>query len=407
MALETEKPADFSADELETLARNFDVHDPRYAKCPYFATAAHMRKEGDVVRADSYGGYWVAVSNAAVAKAARDWRQFTNTRGVVIGEDKPQKFVPEELDPPLHSQFRRMMNPFFTRDAASELAPKLRELADRLIDGFIARGEADLTADYATPLSGMVFFDHLFGFSSEEASYCREAASDGMFAHDPAMRADGFRRIELFVRDLMEKRKGKPSNGGFVDTIRTGMVGDRPVTDEEAVGCIQLMIVAGGDTAIVAMGAMFQVMVQNPDLRERLISDPSLIPAAFEEMVRLQSPSVAIQRTVTQDTEFFGRQLVEGEKLYLLWGSANRDEKVFEEPDSFILNRPNIKEHVAFGGGSHKCIGEWYARTIVGIATEKLLERIPDFKFKPGAEMEYLMGQSRGPLSSPVVFEPR
>jgi cytochrome P450 len=399
--------ADFTEDELVELARNFDVHEPRYVKCPYFATAAHMRKQGDVVRAESYGGYWVAVSNAAVAQGARDWRRFTNTRGVVIGSDKPQKFVPEEYDPPLHSQFRRLLNPFFTREAAKDLEPKLYALADRLIDGFIANGRADLTEQYATPLSGMVFFEHLFGFTAEEAALCKAATTDGMFGATAEIRADGFLRVEKFVRELMAGRKGKPSDGGFIDTVRTGSIGGRPVEDEEAVGCIQLMIIAGGDTAIVAMGAMFEVIAGNPDLRRQLIADPGLIPQAFEEMVRLQSPSVAIQRTATEDTEFFGKQIQEGEKLYLLWGSANRDEKVFEAPDEFILNRPNIKEHVAFGAGSHKCIGEWYARTIVAIATEKLLERIPDFEIEPGVDLEYLMGQSRGPLSFPVVFEPR
>jgi cytochrome P450 len=398
---------DFTQEELAELARNFDVHDPRYVKCPYFSTAAHMRKQGDVVRAESYGGYFVAVSNAAVAQGARDWRRFTNTRGVVIGEDKPQKFVPEEYDPPLHSQFRRILNPFFTRDAAKALEPKLYSLADKLIDGFIADGRADLTERYATPLSGLVFFEHLFGFTPEQAAHCKAAASDGMFGHTPEIRADGFRRVELFVRNLMNERKGKPSDGGFIDTVRTGTLGDRPVSEEEAVGCIQLMIIAGGDTAIVAMGAMFEVLATNSSLRQQLIDNPDLVPQAFEEMVRLQSPSVAIQRTATQETEFFGQHLREGDKLYLLWGSANRDEKVFENPDEFILDRPNIKEHVAFGAGSHKCIGEWFARTIVGIATEKLLERIPDFQIEPGVELEFLMGQSRGPLSFPIVFEPR
>ncbi|WP_068875337.1 MULTISPECIES: cytochrome P450 [unclassified Phenylobacterium] len=394
---------DFSESELAELALRFDVHDPRYVKCPYFPTAALMRTQGQVVRAESYGGYWVAVSHEAVTTAARDWRHFTNTRGVVIGEDKPQKFVPEEYDPPLHSQFRRILNPFFTREAALALEPKLAALADRLIDGFIGTGEADLTEQYATPLSGLVFFEHLFNFTPEQAAYCKAAATDGMFAHDPAVRADGFARVERFVKDLMEGRRGKPSDGGFIDTVRTGTIGDRPVTDEEAVGCIQLMIVAGGDTAILAMGVMFEQLARDPGLRRRVIEDPSLLLPAIEETIRLQSPSVAIQRTVTADTELCGQQLKAGEKLYLLWGSANRDAAVFERPDDLIIDRPNIKQHIAFGAGAHKCIGEWYARAIMKVACERLLARIPEFDLQ-SEEIAYLMGQSRGPLAVPIRF---
>lgn len=386
------------------LARNFDVHDPLYTKCPYFATAAHMRAEGPVVRAESYGGYWVAVKHEAIAEAARDWRHFTNTRGVVIGEDKPQKFVPEEYDPPLHSHFRRIMNPFFAREAAKELEPKIEALANTLIDGFIGSGGVDLTKAYATPISAMVFFEHLFNFTPEDSEYCRQAATDGMFAHDPQVRMAGFARVEAFAKDLIAKRRDLPSDGGFIDTVRTGMIAGRPVEEEEAVGCIQLMIVAGGDTAILAIGLMIQQLANDPDLRRRVVADLSLLPSAIEEMIRLHSPSVAIQRTVTEDTELCGQRLQAGEKLYLLWGSGNRDESVFEDADTFKLDRPNIKEHVAFGAGAHKCLGEWWARTIVRVATECLLRRIPDFQIEPGAEIEYLMGQSRGPLNMPVVF---
>jgi len=399
------KNRSFSEKELEELAQNFDVHDPRYVKCPYFATLAHMRDKGeDVVRAESYGGYWVAVTHDSVGKVARDWRNFSNTKGVVIGGDKPQKFVPEELDPPLHSRFRKIMNPFFTRNAAKDLEPKLAELADKLIDGFINDGKVELVEAYATHISNFVFMEHLFGFNTEQVEFCKNAAADAMFGETAEIRGDGFARIEKFARDIIASRQGKPSDGGYIDTIRTGMIGDRAVTEEEAVGNIQLMIVAGGDTAIIAQGLMFELLATMPDLRKKIIADPDLLLPAIEEMIRLQSPSVAIQRTVMKDMEFCGKELKDGDKMYLLWGSANRDESVFYNADQFILNRPNIADHLAFGAGAHKCIGEWYARTIVKISTERLLNRIPDFKIEPGAEINYMMGQSRGPLNMPVVF---
>lgn len=396
-----------SAEEIAHLATNFDVHDPRFAKCPYFSTLSHMRQLGDVVRQGSYGGYWAVTSHAAVTAAARDWRHFTSTQGGVLGNDKPQKFLPVDLDPPAHSQFRRILNPFFTRDSAAVLEPKIEKLGNELIDGFIREGRVDLTKRFAEPISGMIFFDHLFGFAPDQAEYCREAANEAMFAHDERVRAEGFAKVERFTQELIAGLKDKVPDGGFIDTVRTATIAGRPVTEEEAVNCIQLMIIAGGDTAIAAMGAMFEVIAHNPSVRKQLIDDPLLILPAFEEMIRFQAPSVAIQREVTEDLEFFGKQLRKGDKVFLLWGSADRDEKVFEKPDEFIIGRPNIREHVAFGAGPHKCIGEWFARTIVATATKVLLQRIPDFEIEPGVEIEYMMGQTRGPLSLPVVFTPR
>jgi len=399
--------ADFTEAELDDLARNFDVHDPRFAKCPYFSTAAHMRKKGDVVRVETYGGYWAAVSHAAVSQASRDWRRFTSTGGGVLGDDKPQKYIPSDLDPPAHSLFRRLLNPFFTREKAAALVPLIETLANELIDGFIGDGRADLTEKYATPISDMVFFQHLFRFGPEDAEYCGKAAFDGMFAHDPQVRAAGFARVERFAEELVAKLKGKPSDGGFIDTVRTATLNGETISDREAVDCIQLMIIAGGDTAIAAMGAMFEVIARNPQVRQQLLDNPDLNVGAFEEMIRLQAPSTAIKRTVREDTEFFGQTLRAGDNLFLLWGSADRDESVFERPEEFIIGRPNISEHVAFGAGPHKCLGEWFARTIVGTATRVLLERIPDFEIEPGVEIEYMMGQTRGPLAFPVVFTPK
>jgi cytochrome P450 len=397
-------------DRYEGLARNFDVHNPELNKC-VFETLAYIREQAPIYRADTYGGHWLIVGHEEVGKAARDWRHFTNTQGVVIGDDKPQKFIPEEYDPPLHSSFRQLLNPFFSRRAGEALKEPLSAYADRLIDGFKDKGKVDLTEEYAMPIASHVFFELLFNFSPAEAAFCATATNDAMFSNDDELRASGFRRLKEFATDLVERRRGKPSDGGVIDTLRTSAIRvqgeSRPITEDETIGAIQLLIIGGDDTSVHAMGDMLVVLASNAEVKQRIIADMSLMPQAVEESIRLMSPAVQLARTVVEDIEFEGVPLRAGDKMTLMWGSANRDAKVFENPDVFDLDRANLKQHLAFGAGPHRCIGEWFARAIVSTAAERLLMKIPDFVLDvPHEEIAYRMGQSRGPVSVPVRFNP-
>lgn len=390
------------------LARNFDVHSAEL-NTSLFETLAYIREQTPIYRADTYGGHWLIVGHEEVGKAARDWKHFTNTQGVVIGDDKPQKFIPEEYDPPLHSFFRQLLNPFFSKQAGEALKEPLRAYADRLINGFKGRGRVDLTAEYAMPIASHVFFELVFNFSAAQADFCATATNDAMFSNDDELRASGFRRLKAFATDLVEGRRGKPSDGGVIDALRTGSIQmkgkNRPITEEETIGAIQLLIIGGDDTSVHAMGDMFVVLASDASVKSRIIDDISLMPQAVEESIRLMSPAVQLARTVVEDLEFEGVQLRAGDKMTLMWGSANRDAKVFENPDRFDLDRPNIKQHLAFGAGPHRCIGEWFARAIVSTAAEQLLLRIPDFVLDvPHDAIVYRMGQSRGPISVPVRF---
>lgn len=394
----------------EELARNFDVHSPELNKC-LFQTLAHMREQGPIQRAATYGGHWLIVGHNEVGKAARDWRHFTNTQGVVIGDDKPQKFIPEEYDPPLHSAFRQILNPFFSKQAGEALKEPLSKYADGLIDGFKGRGAVDLTEEYAMPIASHVFFELIFNFSSAQAEFCASATHDAMFSNDDEKRASGFRRLKEFATELIEQRRGQPSDGGVIDTLRTGSIRiqgkTRPITEEETIGAIQLMIIGGDDTAVHAMGDMFVVLASDPAIRDRIIADISLMPQAVEESIRLMSPAVQLARTVVEDMEFEGVQMRAGDKVTLMWGSANRDASVFDNADKFDLDRANVKDHLAFGAGPHRCIGEWFARAIVSVAAERLLAKIPDLMLDiPRQAVAYRMGQSRGPISVPVRFSP-
>lgn len=389
--------------EVAELCRNFDVHDPRL-NARLYETLEHLRRRGPVHYSEAHGGHWVVVGHREVAEAARDWRHFSSAGGVVLAGTKPQKYVPVELDPPEHQAFRRLLNPHFSKQAAASYEPELTRFADELIDRFVGKGSADLADAYAKPLAAHFFFDLFFGLSPEDASGCEAATNQAMFSSSVDDQIEGFGRLERLVQTLVENRRGRPSDGGFIDAIRTGEVDGRLVSEEELIGIIQLMIVGGDDTAVHTIGNVLLELGRHPEIRDRLAADPSLMPAVLEETIRHMPPAVSIARTVAADVILGGEQLRAGDRVVLLWSSANRDESVFDDAGTFRLGRENMKQHIAFGGGVHKCIGEWFARTIVTVAVERILARIPEFVVPEGAEIAYRTGQSRGPTAVPALF---
>lgn len=392
--------------EIECLAKNFDLYDARLNKCP-FETLAHMRSQAPVHHTEANGGHWVIVAYAETNEAARDWHRFTSTSGIVIGDVGPRKFAPIEYDPPLHSEFRNLMSPFFTKQAAKAYEQPLSEYADHLIDAFAAKGEADLTESYAKPLAGHIFFTLMFNLPLELAQQCYAATNDAMFSNDKDTRLAGFAKVGEYSLRIIRERKGRPSDGGLIDTIRTGVIDGRPITDEESAGAIQTLFLGGHDTMIHAMGNLSIQLGRNHEIRDRLAADPALLPQVVEESLRHTPPAACIARTVVADMEFGGQRMRAGDKVLLMWLSANRDDAMFQDAEVFDITRTNLKKHIGFGMGPHRCIGEWVARMIISVAIERLLSRLPDFALDLDVKIEYRMGQSRGPVSVPVHFSPR
>jgi cytochrome P450 len=177
------------------------------------------------------------------------------------------------------------------------------------------------------------------------------------------------------------------------------------MTDAEIIGSLQLLILGGLHTTTGALGMMVHRFCLQPEIPERLRANPELIPTAVEELLRLDSPMVAIARTATRDTELDGQQIAAGDKLMIYWGSANRDGAVFDHPDEFDLDR-SANRHVAFGVGPHRCAGSNVARLNLRVAVEEIVMRLHDLRLATDDEIEYHATVNRGPVSLPITFTP-
>lgn len=377
----------------------FDVLDADYMQ-DVFAVLDEMQRHGPVTRVDTYGGHWVATGYQAVREVGQDWRTFTSTEGPLHPSPPVAHTPPITLDPPRQQQFRRLLNPWFSPQRIAELEPAVRRHADRLIDDFVEDGRCDLSARLAEPLIPLVFFcDVVHVPDSLLPTFMARTVGTGdtPFEHMAAL-------AEL-VAELVAARRRQPPRGDVVDAVLAAEVDGQPLDEADVLGAVLLLLVGGTDTTrnVIASGLHF--LADRPDLRERLAADPSLVPLAVEELLRLFGSVQFVGRTATCPVTVGDRQMAPGDKVMCSIAAANRDPAEFPDPAELRLGRSGNR-HVAFGVGVHRCIGSHLARLEIRVALEQILARLPDYRLAPGFTFRRRAGHVHGPERLDVVFTP-
>ena len=296
-----------------------------------------------------------------------------------------------DMDDPDHFQRRKLVNRGFTPRRVKESEAAVRKACDQILDAVCERGECDFVTDIAAWLP-MIMIGDALGVVPEDRATLLDW-SDGMLKgltgteEGVAKATEVFLAYDEFARKAIDERRAQPTDDLMSILVHADVDGDR-LTEDEIVH-ESLLILIGGDetTRHVISGGMYQLLA-NPDQKQKLVDDPARIPLAVEEMLRWVSPIKNMARTVTRDTELGGAQLHEGDKALLLYPSANRDEDVFPDPFRFdVERRPN--DHVAFGFGTHYCLGNSLARLELVCMFEHLLARLPDIELTDEAEPDY------------------
>lgn len=356
----TRTPTHPTRSEIELLSPDF------YARFDELTT--WMRAEAPLYWDDSVG-IWGAASHELVARFSRDWRTFCSAQG-----SRPESSVPSmiNLDPPEHTRRRRIVGNGFTPRRVADHEPYLRRKVGELIDAVADRGECDLVADIATPLP-MFMIGELMGLPEDDHQQLLHW-SDLFATGGPEIREqveEAVRDWDAYIRAAAAERKGK----GGTDLV--SLIVDGGWSDVDMMFETMLVLVGGDETTRHVISGGAQALLERPDQWGALRADPSLLPGAVEEMLRWTTPVRNMNRTATSDVEV-GDQLVrEGDRVLLLYPSANRDEAVFGSPFEFDIRRsPN--DHVAFGAyGRHHCLGAPLARLELRVLFEELLGRLP------------------------------
>jgi cytochrome P450 family 142 subfamily A polypeptide 1 len=380
-----------------------------YGREPH-AAYAWMRAHAPVYY-DEANDMWGAASYAAVKAASVDTEAFSSAQG--IRPKYPPLPMMIDFDAPEHVRRRRLVSEGFTPKRVRAMEDQLRAACDTILDGVCERGTCDFVADIAAPLPIAVIGDMLGVAPADRAELLEW--SDVMLKAQGSPEPDAmigamhaFEGYTNYITPVLAERKATGGTADLVGVLCQAEI-DGDSLDEASLIHETLLILIGGDetTRHVISGGMEELLAQ-PEQLARLSADPEgLMSGAVEEMLRWVSPIKNMARTATRDVELAGATIKEGQELLLLYPSANRDEAVFEEPDTFDITRsPN--PHMAFGFGAHFCLGNQLARLELKVMFERLLARMPDIHL--AAERDALPRRPANFISGfeamPVVFTP-
>ena len=338
------------------------------------------------------GNVWGVTRYADVKDVSRRPEVFSNAGG--IRPNQPALPMMIDMDDPAHLQRRKLVNKGFTPRRVRDSEAVVRQACTQIIDAVVDRGECDLVNEVAAHLPMIMIGDALGVRPEHRADLLRW--SDDMLkglateATPEQVEAAGNAFVEytLYATEVIAARRAEPADDLMSILVHAEVDGDR-LSDDEIIQ-ESLLILIGGDetTRHVISGGVHQLLLHR-DQWDALAADPSLRPAAVEEMLRWVTPIKNMVRTATQDVELGGTQIHEGEELMLLYPSANRDEAVFEDPFRFDSARtPN--EHLAFGFGTHFCLGASLARLEIAVMLDELLARMPTLELTdPDADLVY------------------
>jgi cytochrome P450 len=368
---------DVKPDEVLRLASAVDHHGP--ALDDPFRTYRVLRKHCPVGRSDRYDGFWFVTRYEDIYRVSQDWRTFSAAQGVHVPPiDSPRPMKPIETDPPLHTRYRSIVLPFLSRANVERLEPHIRQMVSDLADG-LHGDEVDASTDFARQIP-LLTFAHIAGLPDEDFHRFDDWVDRIFYARtdDPAAGRRAAQELADYLEAFLRRRRSEPPVDDLVGIILGGSVNERPLTEEEQVDMCFLLFLGGVETTGWAIRSHLWYLAQHPDEAHRLADDPSAIPPAVEELLRYFPPVPGLARTVTAPVELGGGRLAPGDRVVLLYGSANHDEAEFEDPEEVDLTRDSNR-HFAFGVGVHRCVGSNLARLEIRVALEEFLARFPRF----------------------------
>ncbi|HTT85797.1 MAG TPA: cytochrome P450 [Acidimicrobiales bacterium] len=363
-------------------------------------------------------GFWAVTKYDDCVNVNRDYEHYSSAKRTALMWDMPdeqleqQRLMMLNMDPPLHTRYRRLVNKGFTPRIVNELEQRIHQATDAIIDAVIEKGQADFVTDIAAELPLQVIADLLgvpqddrhamFDWSNrmigqEDPEFQHDAAGEE-FAQEAAM------ELFAYAAQLFEQKRMDPSTDLMSVLTSVEIDGDK-LSELELELFFLLLTVAGNETTRNLISGAMHAFFQHPDQWERLLADRSLIPNATEEMLRFVTPVMNFRRQTTGPIEIRGQKIGENEKIVFFHISANRDEDVFDDPDAFDITRsPN--PHMAFGGGGpHFCLGANLARMEIRVMFQHVLERLPDIHLD--GEVQRLQSAFiNGVKHIPVAFTP-
>jgi cytochrome P450 len=361
---------------------------------------SEMRESCPVAHSSRHGGGWMLSRYEDIVKVALDTETFSSRAGEVTGPiprpGRELRMPPETTDPPDHAMHRRLMTPFFTKEAVARMELLTRATAKSLLDEIAAAaGPVDVVERYAGQIP-LKITSAMLGVPDADGPRFQSLLIDMLKsgAEDFQLRADAIRTIKGYFRDLLQSYRNQPGETGLFSHLLVEQDRDERITDDIIIGMAFLMLVGGIDTVWNVMSSSLCHLATHPADRKFLIDHPEATESAVEELLRAYAP-VTIGRLVVKDTELAGRRIPAGDRIIIAWGAANYDPSVHENPDTVCLASAQ-ERHLSFGYGIHRCLGAPLALMELRVGLTEWLARFPDFELTEPA-IEWTGGSTRGP----------
>ena len=381
------------------------------------AWLAHLRRHDPVHWQDEAGGpgFWAVTRYHDCVTVNRDYERFSSAARGTMPFEMPDEDIAQQglmmlnMDPPLHTRYRRLVNKGFTPRMVRDLEESIHRATDAIIDQVIDQGEADFVTDLSAELPLQVIAE-LLGVPQDDRHRMFEWSNRMVGNEDPEYQLEAemalHAAVELYAyaAELFAQKRIDP-HADLMSVLTTVEVEGEQLSEMELELFFLLLTVAGNETTRNLMSGAMHAFFQHTEQWQRLLADRTLLPTAVDEMLRFVTPVMNFRRTAICDATLSGTDIKAGDKVVFFHASANRDEDVFDEPDTFDIGRsPN--PHIAFGGGGpHFCLGANLARIEIRVMYEHLLDRMPDIR--QDGEAQRLQSQFiNGVKHLPVAFTP-
>lgn len=340
----------------------------------------------------------VAATRADVEAVLHDHERFSSATAARLGNVRP--LLPLEMDPPEQRRYRKILDPLFAPQAVAKLEGSIAALVNELIDGFGDATEIDFAKQFSMLLPSQIFLK-LLGLPVEELEYFMRLKDGAIrpnellnkpYDHPDVVeyKNDNAQQIYAYYNKILDQREKEPQDDLLTGFLTIEVDGDR-LTRENILDMCFLLLTAGLDTVTASLDCFMAYLANNPEKRRALVNDPSLAKPVVEELLRWETPVQLVGRVATTDTELNGCPVKAGQPVYAFLGGANTDTGDLTDADDVRWDR-QVNRHIAFGSGVHRCIGSHLARLELRVALREWHARVPDYKIKPGAELNYSTG---------------
>ncbi|HTA13564.1 MAG TPA: cytochrome P450 [Solirubrobacteraceae bacterium] len=383
-------PTDTNLEDQLLLERELWAEGPPQALFKDMRQGCPVHWTREISEFPEEGGFWSVTSAEDVHTVSRDWQTYSSELGgiTVVSAIFPLELTRAMfigMDPPKHDRVKALFQSGFTPKRIAAHEDSIREIVVRTLDGLQGRESCDLVNDVAQPVVSRVIGSFM-GIPEEDDATWARLMNSTLGAGDPDLNPAGIEAVmekevpEIFERcgRMIAARREHPTDD-LTSVLVHAEVDGQKLEEHEIVMGFFLLVAAGNDSTKATYCSGMRALIENPDQRELLLEDPSLIPGAVEESLRMFPAFAHFRRTATKDTELGGKQIKAGERVVMWYASSNRDESRYEDPDRFDVRRTT--EHQAFGaGGRHFCLGTALARLELNILFEETLKRFPNME---------------------------